>query len=193
MGSAAYRATVCGTRRCSPPAAAPGPIGWWPARISARRIFTRVLPLANVGVGSGSVLLGLNSPALPVPSNPNSPNSNSNLRQNIIPELFRSDPHRHRRHRYRGRPRCPDPQSARHDLHRRNAGGRRWRISTLPNLADAAAQQQTRPGPGRRFIRAQYSLAGGNVTITAQHDIAHELENDSPAVTDCRLVEGTAG
>ena len=50
--------------------------------------FRRVVPLSKLAAASGSLLLGANSPPLPIPSNPNSPNNLATLRQNVVPNYY---------------------------------------------------------------------------------------------------------
>lgn len=136
---------------------------------------TRVMPLASVGTSSGSLLLGLNSPPIPLPSNPNSPNSNSNLRQNIIPNYYEVI-----------RTGTGDIAiSAARDVQILNplatiytAGTQAAAMANFdsPNLAAPLANSKLGPVQSPIYP-AQYNLGGGNVTITAQHDILHAVEN----------------
>jgi hypothetical protein len=141
--------------------------------------FRRVKPLASVAADSGSLLLGRNAPPVPLPSNPNSPNSTANLRQNIIPNYFQV---------IRTGTGDIDIATAR-DVQILNplatiytAGTQASALTNFdsPNLAEPI--RNSRLGPTQEPIYpAQYSLAGGNVTITAQHDILHGLVTGFPA------------
>lgn len=141
--------------------------------------FHRVRPLASLGLGAGSLLLGQNTLPLPIPANPASPSSSSNLRQSIIPNFYQVI-----------RTGTGDIDiAAGRDVLLLNplatiytAGTQAPAIGNfdLPQLG--AAIQNSKLGPVQNPIApAQYSLGGGNVTIAAQNDLAHELVTGSPA------------
>ena len=141
--------------------------------------YRRVRPLAGLATDTGSVLLGRNAPPIPLPSNPNSPNSTSNLRQNIVPNFFQT---------IRTGTGDVDIAAAR-DVQILNpiatiytAGTQAGAMANFdtPNLTDPV--RNSRLGPNQDPIYpAQYSLAGGNVIITAQRDIMHGIVTGFPA------------
>ncbi len=163
------------------PLLAPGSQSW-SYRLVAGADFTaadfrRVKPAAGLAAGSGSLVLGRNAPPITLPSNPNSPNSTSNLRQNIIPNYYQT---------IRTGTGDIDIAAAR-DVQLLNplatiytAGTQAAALANfdLPNLAEPV--RNSKLGPTQDPIYpAQYSLAGGNVSIMAQHDIVHERLDDS--------------
>ncbi len=155
----------------------------WSYRLVAGADFTaadfRGVRSAGDPKASGSLLLGRNTPALPVPSDPNSPNSTANLRQNIIPNFFQV---------IRTGTGDIDIVAAR-DVQFFNPIAAIYTAGTqasplanfdLPNLSEAV--RNSRLGATQDPIYgAQFSLAGGNVTIAAQHDIMHAIVAGFPA------------
>jgi hypothetical protein len=139
--------------------------------------FRRVQPLDGVGAESGSLLLGRNTPPIPLPGNPNSPNSTSNLRQNIIPNYYQV---------IRTGTGDIDIATAR-DVQLLNPLATIYTAGTqapamanfdTPNLADAV--RNSRLGPAQNpLYGAQFSLAGGSVTISAQRDITRLVADAS--------------
>lgn len=143
--------------------------------------FQRVLPLAGLGANVGSLVLGRNAPPLPIPSDPNSPNSTGNLRQNIIPSFFQT---------IRTGTGDIDIAAAR-DVRLLNPMATIYTAGTpaaplanfdTPNLTEQI--RNSRLGPNQTpLYPAQYSLAGGNVSIAAQGDIFHAIVSGFPEVT----------
>ena len=134
-------------------------------------------PLASVGADSGSLLLGRNTPPIPLPSNPNSPNSTSNLRQNIVPNYFQT---------IRTGTGDIDIATAR-DVQLLNQLATIYTAGTqasamanfdLPNLTEAVRNSRLGPSQDPSYA-AQFSLAGGNVTISAQRDITRLVADAS--------------
>ena len=150
----------------------------WSYRLVAGADFTaadfrRVKPLASLGADSGSLLLGRNTPPIPLPSNPNSPNSTSNLRQNIIPNYFEV---------IRTGTGNIDIAAAR-DVQLLNplatiytAGTQAGAMANFdtPSLSDPVRNSQLGPLQSPIYP-AQYSLAGGNLNISAQRDVTHAV------------------
>ncbi len=137
----------------------------------------RVEPLASLAADSGSFLLGRNTPPLPLPSNPNSPNNTSNLRQNIIPNYYQV---------IRTGTGDIDISAAR-DVQLLNplatiytAGTQAAPLANFdtPNLAEPVRNSQLGPVQSPVYP-AQFSLAGGNVTISAQRDITRLVADAS--------------
>ena len=81
------------------------------------------------------------------------------------------------RHRHLGQPGCQAAQPVRHDLHRRHAG-RPTRPSAARLIFPTPARSVRSSGLGtiqqNQPYPAQYSMAGGNVSINAQNDITHQ-------------------
>ena len=133
--------------------------------------FRRVKPIAALSSSAGSLLLGRNTPPLPLPANPNSPNSSANLRQNIIPNFYQV---------IRTGTGDIDIAAAR-DLQLLNPIAAIYTAGTqanalanfdLPRLTDIV--RNSKLGPTQDPIYpAYYSLAGGNINISAQRDIIH--------------------
>ena len=152
----------------------------WSYRLVAGADFTaadfqRVKPQTSLSADSGSLLLGLNTPPILLPSNPNSPNSASNQRQNIIPNFFQVI-----------RTGTGDINvAAARDVQFLNplatiytAGTQATPMANFDTPDLSAPVRNSQLGPTQSPIYpAQYSLAGGNVTISAQHDILHEVQN----------------
>ena len=143
--------------------------------------FHQVLSAAHLAAGSGSVQVGLGMPALPVPSNPNNANSSSSQRASIIPnyyEVIRTGT-------------GSIDIAAGGDVLLLNpiatiytAGTQAPALAgfTTPNLTTAIRNSQL-GNAELPIYPAQYSFGGGNLTISAQENIAHELVTGSPAVT----------
>jgi len=133
--------------------------------------FSRVQPLADLGAGSGSLLLGLNSPALPTNVTSSTP------RSSIIPKYYQTI-------RtgggdiaiYAGR----DVQLLNSIATIYTAGSQAAALAGFdtPDLANSSSTLGAAQTP---IYPAQYSLGGGNVTIVAQNDIAHYLQAGSGA------------
>lgn len=154
----------------------------WSYRLVAGADFTaadfhRVMPLARVAADSGSLLLGRNTPPIPLPSNPNSPNNTSNLRQNIVPNYFQV---------IRTGTGDIDIATAR-DVQLLNPLATIYTAGTqanalanfdLPNLSEPV--RNSRLGPSQNPVYgAQFSLAGGSVKISAQRDITRLVADAS--------------
>ena len=142
----------------------------------------RVQVLAALGSATGSLLLGRNTPPLPIPSNPNSPNAASNLRETIIPNFFQTI-------RtgtgdigiFAGR----DIQILNPIATIYTAGTQAPAVANfdLPVLNESIrnsklGQVQTPISP------ASYSFAGGNVMLVAQNDITHLVQGNAGLVAD---------
>ena len=154
----------------------------WSYRLVAGADFTaadfrRVKPLASVAADSGSLLLGRNTPPIPLPSNPNSPNSTSNLRQNIVPNYFQV---------IRTGTGDIDIATAR-DVQLLNPLATIYTAGTqtatfanfdLPNLAEPVRNSRLGPSQDPAYA-AQFSLAGGSVTISSQRDITRLVADAS--------------
>ncbi len=163
------------------PLLAPGSASWSYRLVAGADFsaadFRRVLPLASVGADSGSLLLGRNTPPIPLPSNPNSPNSTSNLRQNIIPNYFEV---------IRTGTGDIDIAAARDVLLLNpiatiyTAGTQATTLANFdaPNLAEPVRNSQLGPVQSPVYP-AQFSLAGGNITISAQRDITRLVADAS--------------
>jgi len=148
----------------------------WSYRLIAGADFTaadfrRVKPIASLSASAGSLLLGRNTPPLPLPANPNSPNSLANLRQNIIPAYYQV---------IRTGTGDIDIFAAR-DLQLLNPLAAIYTAGTqasamanfdLPRLADTVRNSKLGPTQDPLYP-AYYSLAGGNINISAQRDIIH--------------------
>lgn len=163
------------------PLLAPGSQSW-SYRLIAGADFTaadfrRVKPNSALSASPGSLLLGRNTPPIPLPANPNSPNSSANLRQNIIPAYYQVI-----------RTGTGDIDIfAAGDLQLLNplaaiytAGTQSSALANfdLPQLTDTV--RNSKLGPSQNPIYpAYYSLAGGNITISAQRDIIHLVADAS--------------
>lgn len=144
--------------------------------------YSRVQPLVSLGANRGSLLLGRNSPPIPLPSNPNSPNSTSDLRQSIVPNFFQTI-------RtgtgdisiYAGR----DVQLLNPLATIYTAGTQAPALADFdaPNLADPI--RNSRLGAVQSPIYpAQFSLGGGDVTLAAQNDIARYVLTNGALAPD---------
>ncbi len=147
--------------------------------------FRRVLPLAALSANSGSLLLGRNAPPLPLPSNPNSPTASSNFRNSIIPQFYQvirtgtGDIDI-----YAGR----DVQLLNPLATIYTAGTQAAPMANfdVPNVAEPL--RNSKLGPNQTPIYpAQYTLGGGSVTIVAQNDIAHRVNQSGTMIEDSSL------
>lgn len=165
------------------PLLAPGSQSWSFRLVAGADVtaadFRRVRPLETLGGDTGSLLLGRYAPPIPLPSNPNSPGSTSNLRQNIIPNFFQT---------IRTGTGDIDIAAAR-DVQFLNplatiytAGTQAGALANfdLSNLAEPIRNSKLGPTQDPVYP-AQYSLAGGNVRIAAQRDILHAIASGFPA------------
>ena len=163
------------------PLLAPGSQSWSYRLVAgadfAAADFRGVRSPAGLGPDSGSLLLGRNTPPIPLPGNPNSPNSTSNLRQNIIPNYFQV---------IRTGTGDIDIVAGR-DVRLLNPLAAIYTAGTnagpmanfdLPNLTESV--RNSRLGPVQDpLYPAQFSLAGGNVSLTAQRDIVRSVADAS--------------
>ncbi|HVS52042.1 MAG TPA: filamentous hemagglutinin family protein [Opitutaceae bacterium] len=156
------------------PLLAPGSLSWSYRLVAGADFsaadFSRVQPLANVGADRGSLLLGRNSPPIPLPLNPNSPNSTSDARESIVPNFFQTI-----------RTGTGDIGIfAARDVQLLNPLATIYTAGTqAPALANFDGPNLAAPIRNSKLGRtqtpiypAQFSLAGGNITIAAQNDIA---------------------
>ena len=149
----------------------------WSYRLVAGADFTGADYRDVLATSTGSLLLGRNTPPIPLPSNPNSPNSTSNLRQNIVPNYFQTI-----------RTGTGDIDiAAAGDVQILNplatiytAGTQASAIANFdtPSLTDAVRNSQLGPTQDPIYA-AQFSLAGGSVTINARRDISRAVADAS--------------
>ncbi len=134
--------------------------------------FHQVQPLAGVGANTGSLLLGSGATALPTTG------TSSTVRSNIIPNFFQT---------IRTGTGDIDIAAAR-DVQLLNslatiytAGMKAPDIAGFDQPVLNYSNSGTLGAAQTPFYLAQYSLAGGNVTIAAQNDIGHYLASGSGA------------
>ncbi|HVU24583.1 MAG TPA: filamentous hemagglutinin family protein [Opitutus sp.] len=141
-----------------------------------------VQALTSIGSASGSLLLGRNAPPVPLPSSPNAP---TDTRQSMVPRFYQT---------IRTGTGDIDIHAAR-DVQLLNplatiytAGTQAPALANFdtPNLAEPIRNSKlgTTQSP---IYPAQFSLAGGNITITAQRDIARYVLKDGELVADSSL------
>ncbi len=144
--------------------------------------FRRVQPLDQLAGTAGSLLLGRNAPPLPIPSNPNSPNAASNLRETILPNFFQTI-----------RTGTGDIDiAAGRDVQFLNPIATVYTAGTgaapLPNfdppVLDDAIRNSKLGQTQNPIYPAYYTYGGGNISVAAQHDITHLVLGNSGLAPD---------